>query len=317
MGSTDDSAEGPVEGAVPAPIAHPLGTAYLDGLLALSRSANWNQDADDWRHMLSAGRGWGLSSPDGTLLASTVVLPYRAASAPFAWVSMVLVLPAHRRRGFASRLLRTALDALAADDLTPVLDATPDGHPVYRREGFVDAWSFARLARAAVPADRGPADRSAAVAAPRAGVHVEPLRDAHWPGLRALDARAFGGDRGTLLRAIAARLPRAAHVAIAGDEVAGFVLGRPGRVATQLGPLVATDDATGVALLDAALGTVPGPVFVDAPDAQAPMRAALAARGFALQRPFTRLVHPGRRPAPPPAPGDATLVRLVGGPELG
>ena len=30
---------------------------YLDGLLALSRSANWNQDADDWRHMLSAGRG--------------------------------------------------------------------------------------------------------------------------------------------------------------------------------------------------------------------------------------------------------------------
>ena len=143
MGSTEDVAG-------PEPIAHPLGTAYLDGLLALSRSANWNQDADDWRHMLSAGRGWGLSAPDGTLLASTVALPYRArgGSDPFAWVSMVLVLPGQRRRGFASRLLREALAWLDAEGLTPVLDATPDGHPVYRREGFVDTWAFARHARA-------------------------------------------------------------------------------------------------------------------------------------------------------------------------
>jgi GNAT superfamily N-acetyltransferase len=308
MGSTED-------GCGSAPIAHPLGTAYLDGLLALSRSANWNQDADDWRHMLSAGRGWGLSAPDGTLLASTVALPYRACGGiePFAWVSMVLVLPGQRRRGFASRLLREALAWLDAEGLTPVLDATPDGHPVYRREGFVDTWAFARHARASA----APPDTPRSAAPP--GVRIEPLRDGHWPALLALDAPAFGGDRAALLHALAARLPAVAHVALAGGTVAGYVLGRPGRVATQVGPLVAADAAIGLALLDAALAAVAGPVFVDVPDAQPPIRDALAARGFAFQRPFTRLVHPGRHAAtaPPRAPGDPSQVRLVAGPELG
>ncbi len=306
MASTED-------GGAPEPIAHPLGTAYLDGLLALSRSANWNQDADDWRHMLSAGRGWGLSAPDGTLLASTVALPYRACGGgePFAWVSMVLVLPGHRRRGFASRLLREALGWLDAEGLTPVLDATPDGHPVYRREGFVDTWAFARHARA------GAAPAGTPRAAPPAGVRIEPLHEAHWPALLAIDGPAFGGDRAALLRALAARRPTIAHVALSDGGLAGHVLGRPGRVATQVGPLVAADAATAVALLDAALAAVPGPAFVDVPDAQPEVRDALAARGFAFQRPFTRLVHPGRHRSAPPAPGDASSVRLVAGPELG
>jgi hypothetical protein len=150
-----------------------------------------------------------------------------------------------------------------------------------------------------------------------ADVRIEPLLDAHRGALLALDARAFGGDRGALLGALAARLPAAARVALRGDAVVGFALGRPGRVATQLGPLVATDAATAVALLDAALDAVTGPVFVDVPDAQPAMREALAARGFSFQRPFVRLVHPGRRAAAPDAPGDASIVRLVAGPELG
>ncbi|MFN7642800.1 MAG: GNAT family N-acetyltransferase [Burkholderiales bacterium] len=61
---------------------------------------------------------------------------------------MVRVLPQCRGRGHASRLLREALGWLSARGLLPVLDATPAGHPVYRREGFVDAWRLARHARA-------------------------------------------------------------------------------------------------------------------------------------------------------------------------
>ncbi len=80
---------------------------------------------------------------------------------------------------------------------------------------------------------------------------------------------------------------------------------------------MAADAASGVALLDAALAGAPGPVFVDVPDAQAAMRDALAVRGFVFQRPFVRLVHPGRHGSAPVAPGDASIVRLVAGPELG
>src|SRR5579862_8868366 len=84
-----------------------LGTAHLAGCLALSKSANWNQNEADWRLMLSIGRGWGIADPErkGMLAASTLVLSYGA----FAWVSMVLVLPQYRSQGFATRLLRYAL----------------------------------------------------------------------------------------------------------------------------------------------------------------------------------------------------------------
>ena len=84
---------------------HLLTEAHLEGALRLTRSANWNQDADDWRMMLALGRAWGITEGDGTLAASTLVLPYDG----FAWVSMVLVLPEHRRKGYASQLLRTAI----------------------------------------------------------------------------------------------------------------------------------------------------------------------------------------------------------------
>ena len=35
---------------------HRLTEAHLEGALRLTRSANWNQDADDWRMMLALGR---------------------------------------------------------------------------------------------------------------------------------------------------------------------------------------------------------------------------------------------------------------------
>ncbi|MFO1297152.1 MAG: GNAT family N-acetyltransferase [Rubrivivax sp.] len=140
--------------------------------MALSSAAHWNQTEDDWRTMLALGRGWGLrcADPDtarDTLVASTLVLPYGvrrvgvaggegiAAGGRFAWISMVLTLPAWRGCGFAQRLLRVALDDLAAARLLPVLDATPAGRPVYAKLGFREGWSFTRWRRPfSLPAGR-------------------------------------------------------------------------------------------------------------------------------------------------------------------
>ena len=123
-------------------IEHVLEERHLAGCLALSRSANWNQNEADWRVMLAIGRGWGLTLADGTLAASTVILPY---GGKFAWISMVLVLPEHRRKGYASLLLRKALKENTRLGLTSILDATPAGHEVYVQEGFQDRWSFSKL----------------------------------------------------------------------------------------------------------------------------------------------------------------------------
>jgi GNAT superfamily N-acetyltransferase len=286
-------------------IEHPLGTAYLDGLLALTRAAGWNQDADDWRFMLSAGSGWGLSTPDGTVVASTVALPWSPGPGGFGWVSMVLVLPEHRRHGHASRLLDLATGWLHARGMTPILDATPAGHAVYVQQGFRDTWAFERWQRGA----------AAAPPATAPAIEVRALAPQDWPAVLALDAPAFGADRGALLRALAARLPGCARVALRAGRIEGAVFGRPGHDAVQVGPLLAGDDAIATALLDAALVAVPGRVFVDAPAMHERFGHALAARGFVRQRPFTRMVH-GAGDAPR-APGDPARLRLVAGPELG
>ncbi|MCG6952717.1 MAG: GNAT family N-acetyltransferase [Betaproteobacteria bacterium] len=279
------------------PREHALGAAQLEACLALSQAAGWNQNAADWRLMLEIGRGWGLSLAAGTLVASTLVLPYGA----FAWVSMVLVLPEHRRKGYASRLLRRALGELRAGQLTPVLDATPAGRAVYLQEGFHDTWSFQRYQLRSRTLQR--ADRADG---------IRPLAEHDWPRILALDAGAFGARRERLLRALAARLPAAALVLEQADKIRGFLLGRDGREACQLGPLVADAPEAAIALLDVALERVSAPLYLDAADHAAALVAWLAARGFEAQRPFTRMVHGGG-----PAPGDASKVMLVAGPELG
>jgi GNAT superfamily N-acetyltransferase len=289
MGSTDSAIE-------------PLGVDDLPSALALSLSANWNQNAADWRTMLALGRGYGIraATDDGVtqLAASVIVLPY---GGDFAWVSMVLVLPAFRRRGYASLLLRHALAELARHGRAAVLDATPAGHAVYVQEGFGDTWGFAHYRREAPQG--GDAAMSGA---------TRPLRDGDWPALDALDAPAFGASRGALLRALAQRLPVAARVAVEGGRVTGFVLGRDGREATQIGPLVAADDTVARQLLADALRAQPGPLYIDLLDRRRALLPWLRAQGFVFQRPFTRMVH-GRQDAP----GDAATVVLVAGPELG
>jgi len=265
---------------------HPLGTEHLAGCLALSAAANWNQNEADWSLMLSLGRGWGITV-DGRLVASTLVIPYGR----FAWVSMVLVLPEHRRKGYASRLLRIALDDLEGSDLTPILDATPAGREVYRREGFSDRWTFKRFAL----------DQSRPAVNGRGGKPI------NWRKALELDADAFGGDREWMLRALQKRLPKCAV-----GMPTGFVLGRDGREANQIGPLVARDESTALALLEHALSEVSAPVYLDVADHAPRVQMWLLERGFVVQRPFTRMVHGDER-----APGDEKLVYLVAGPELG
>jgi GNAT superfamily N-acetyltransferase len=268
---------------------HALGPEHLAGCLALSRAANWNQNEADWRLMLELGRGWGVSLADGTLAASTLVLPYGA----FAWISMVLVLPAQRRKGYASRLLRIATAELERAGQLPVLDATPAGREVYRREGFRDTWGFKRF-RLDHPVPAQP------------NVVARPVEE--WKSLLALDAEAFGGSREPLLRALVSRMPRCALE----SPGRGFVLARDGREASQIGPLVARDEDGALLLLQAALAALPPPLYVDASDHAPRLQEWLRAQGFVVQRPFTRMVRGAAR-----APGSERLVYLVAGPELG
>ena len=263
---------------------HPLGSQHLAGCLELSRAAHWNQNEADWRLMLDIGHGWGFTVA-GVLAASTLVIPFGA----FAWISMVLVLPEHRRKGYATRLLRVAVADLLARGLTPVLDATPAGREVYRQEGFHDAWTFKRYTLKKWSINTVPSG-------------VRPMKEQDWQRVLRLDRHAFGASREKLLRNLRGRCPEAALVC---ED--GFVLGREGRESRQIGPLVCDDGEAARALLNTAIARVGPPLYIDLAD-----HAGAPPEGFELQRPFTRMVYGSAS-----APGDASRVFLVAGPELG
>ncbi|MBU8537290.1 GNAT family N-acetyltransferase [Falsiroseomonas tokyonensis] len=234
---------------------------------ALSAAIGWNQVAADWAFFLRHGDLRVLEDGAGeALAASAALLPYGEA---LAWISMVLVRPDQRRRGLASALLRWAMDARPGRTL--VLDATPAGRAVYGPLGFVDVFG---LARWLLPKD---------LARPP-GIAVRPLAVADWPELLALDAAAFGADRVPLLRDFEKRLPRAAWVA-----PGGYVLARDGRLTPQIGPVVAQDAATALALVAAARAALAQPAVLDVPDHATALTQALSAQGGVLQRPFTRM----------------------------
>ena len=240
--------------------------------------AGWNQVAADWRMFLAFGTVYAVRA-EGRVVATAATLPYGGRCA---WISMVLVAADHRRKGLATRLLRCCIDDVLAAGLIPVLDATPAGRTVYQPLGFQDAWSFQRLAAQAprtgdsqIPAD----------------ITIHHASDESWPDLKAYDAAAFGADRGAVIIRMCGRLPGIDLFAIRNGRCVGMLLGRDGRVASPLGPLIAEDDAVAKALLTHGLRIVPGPVFIDLVDSKAAVRQWLEGCGFRPQRPFTRMLY--------------------------
>jgi GNAT superfamily N-acetyltransferase len=259
-----------------------IGTSLADTDLpaaeALVREAGWNQVIADWEIFRALGTVH-TARDGGRVVATAATLPY----GNFAWISMVLVLPEYRRGGLGTRLLERCLKALDGEGRVPVLDATPAGRPIYQAMGFEDCWGYHRLAGQGTP--------PAAAVLPDAAARVRPIADTDWNALCAYDAAAFGADRSALLQRLRGRLPAAELVAERNGRIAGFMLGRNGRSASQIGPLIAEDDVTARLLLARALSTIEGPVYLDFADAKTEIRAWLTQCGFVAQRPLTRMLY--------------------------
>ena len=274
-----------------------LALADLADAGALVAEAGWNQVAADWRIFLDFGTAYAVRS-GGRVIATAATLPYGRC----AWISMVLVAGSHRRQGLATRLLHRCISDIEASGLVPVLDATPAGAKVYAPLGFEAAWGFTRLA----------AQRHSIEAPQADAIAIRPIADADWAALCAYDVAIFGADRSGVLARMRGRLAASNLVAQRGGRIAGMLLGRDGRTAAHLGPLIAEDDAIAQALLAQALRAIAGPVYIDVVDAKSEVRGFLEASGFAAQRPFTRMLL-GRRESF----DDLSRTYAVIGPEFG
>lgn len=283
------------------PTVTSLDAAELAEAVALSASVGWNQVEADWRVFLERGRVMAVHDEEGRLGATAATLPF---GPELAWISMVIVRADRRGRGLATSLLERCVAEISASGRTAGLDATPAGRPVYVRLGFEDCLDLSRWRR--------PAVASPAAASPPAGVRILPIEAEHWPAIGRLDRRAFGADRRFLLAALAPRSIAFAAVAEERGRLRGFVLGRDGRTATHLGPLVADDEAVAVALARPALERLGSAVSIDVADRFSGFGRWLGESGFVVERPFTRMYRGRSEPW-----GDATLTVAIAGPELG
>lgn len=255
--------------------------------------SHWNQLPADWAQFFQLGTLYTVRDARGAITASGAVLPMGAPTAPspaVSWISMILVTPAQRGQGLGRAVFARCLAQVLAEDRVPMLDATPQGEALYAQFGFEPQWRFTRWRRA-----------------PHHAAHTGlPLADGIEPLLR-LDARALGFERAALLRGLAGR--EGAVCLRQGDATA---LLRPGRTATQIGPLHAIDEAEGAALLDAVAAARPEALVIDVPHGRTLMEARLHAAGFTPERHFARMVRSTGRAL---APAHTALVQAVAGPE--
>jgi len=283
-------------GNIETPEIRTIDARQCEAVWPLSVEAGWNQNVADWRFMLGAGRGFGCRGADGRWEASSLVLPLGER---LAWISMVLVTRGRRRGGVGTGLLKRCIAEVRAKDAVAGLDATEDGRPIYLPLGFRDLYKIS-LWHFAAAKDVPP------------GVALRPMTAGDLPAVCAYDLALSGMERPALLAHLAVRQPKAAWIAQEGDRLAGFVLGREGRAASSIGPVVADSEAIGLALIAKAASTVAGPFIIDVPDAHAEIRKWLERQGATSPRGYMRMTLGS-------APGldDPSHVFALAGPELG
>lgn len=235
--------------------------------LLLSEEAYWNQNEADWRFFLRRGTVFGVRDDDGRLIATAALLPYTSGNA---WISMVLVTQNWRRRGLATKLLDTCLDAAAKQGMTAWLDATPAGATVYGPLGFAPTLELRRLRFA------GSASHTTATPKLAASGCLDDLIPR--------DRSAMGFDRSDFLGELAGR-PNSQLISH-GSAVA---LIRDGRSARQIGPLFADDTASAAALVEKIVQSETGPILIDVVNDHHAFLENLTNSGWTIERPFQRM----------------------------
>jgi ribosomal protein S18 acetylase RimI-like enzyme len=245
--------------------------------LSLCRSAGWNQLSRDWEIFLAlAPRGNRVClNEDGNVVGTVTTIRY---GDHFAWIGMVLVDPAHRRKGIGSGLLDQALNVLN-DAKCVRLDATPEGRQVYTKLGFEDEYQLSRMVVKS-------ADLKKLITSSR----VTDLTAQDLEALRSEDNKVFGADRASLLSWMRDGRPDLAFKVVNKDRIEGFCLGRSGYNNTHIGPVVANSLNVAQELVTTALQRIGSKgIILDVTHHNDKWRAWLQSLGFSELRPFIRM----------------------------
>ncbi|MEW5978543.1 MAG: GNAT family N-acetyltransferase [Acidobacteriota bacterium] len=251
----------------------------------LKEIAGWNQVEADWAGFLEIEpEGCFVAEVAGQVVATTTAIQY---SDWCGWIGMVIVDPAFRGHGIATLLVKRGIDYLESRSCQcQKLDATDAGAKVYEKMGFLTEYRVERWRR----------DASLERNSEAAPLTVEPLTSDRLLTLADLDRAAFGADRFKLLSWYC-QSPAPRFLSLSGHG-SGFVMGRPGSKALQMGPLVAENPAVARGLIRAFLEKAPhDPIIADVIPGHNEGPLLLEQFGFTRQRVLLRMYR-GRNLSP-------------------
>lgn len=276
-----------------------LDESHLASAMQLTELANWNQTRRDWQRLLELDpQGSFAAWLDGRVIGTLTTASY---GAELGWIGMVIVEPEYRRRGIATRLMCRALEYFQQIGITTIkLDATAAGRFVYESLGFtteslVERWE-------------GVARQSPTKSLPI--IEEKVMRE-----VERIDREAYGADRARLLASLITDscvtplfVPE-----LSGGQLQGYGLARRGRNAFYVGPVIATDALSALALCDGVLKQLSGKkVYLDLNPQFKMNSQALAERGFVKQRELIRMRYGKELSA-----GAPNLIFAIAAPEIG
>ena len=214
----------------------------------LSQAVGWGHRFEDWKLLLEVGRGVVSESDVGDLSGVAMWWPY---GNDYAAVGMVIVSPSHQRCGIGKILMDTILSD--AGDRRVMLNATQEGARLYESLGFTPSGSISTHYGQLAP-DHPPIADDAG---------IRRLQPDDWMSIMRIDREASGMDRTPLLAALCQISE--GFIAQTEGRTAGFILPRRFQKGTLLGPVVADDEQTAIALMSVAASHAEGLLRADIP----------------------------------------------------
>jgi GNAT superfamily N-acetyltransferase len=187
----------------------------------------------------------------------------------FGFIGLYICHPAYRGKGFG----RMVWDAGMAHLGTRVigLDGVPEQQENYRRMGFEAAYRTIRYS--------GPSARLAESAGKASNRSVRPYDSSWHDAVMQIDRACFPAERTTFMAGWL-QPPRHAVVAEREGTFSGFAAARPCQVGWKIGPVMAKDSESAVALVRDLARTIDGTLSIDVPENQGSLVSLLLDAGF-------------------------------------